>query len=58
VAIKIALEMEDVGNDEVSFYDYPENIKNILNMPLNYSGFNGYMIHTLDSFDRSNITID
>jgi ATP-dependent Clp protease adapter protein ClpS len=57
IDIKIALEMDKNDNDEVSFYNHPEDIKGILNMPLDYSTFKGYIIHTLDSFDTSGIEL-
>jgi hypothetical protein len=49
--------MDKNDNDEVSFYNHPEDIKGILNMPLDYSTFKGYIIHTLDSFDTSGIEL-
>jgi hypothetical protein len=58
-SIKIALEMLDYNNDEVSFYTHPEDIKEILALPsLPSIFFSGYMIHTLDAFDESGINIE
>jgi hypothetical protein len=57
-SIKIALEMVDYDNDDVSFYNHPEDIKEILDLPLPYLFFEGYMIHTLDSFDESGIEVE
>ena len=56
--IKIALEMvENNQEDNVSFYTHPEDIKDILDMDLDYSAFKGYTIHTLDAFLDSGISI-
>jgi hypothetical protein len=58
IDIKIALEMDDIGDDNVSFYNHPNDIGEILDMPLlDYNSFKGYMIHTLDSFDRFDSTL-
>jgi len=56
--IKIALEMSQNDQEEnVSFYTHPEDIKDVLDMHLEYETFRGYMIHTLKSFLESGIDI-
>ena len=56
--IKIAFEMIDYdAEDNVSFYTHPEDIKEALDVKLDYSTFKGYMIHTLEAFIDSNISL-
>ncbi len=56
-SIKIALEMVDTDEDNVSFHDNPEDIKQFITTPVANRSFDGYIIHTLDAFSDSNITI-
>jgi len=56
-SIKIALEMVENNNPEITFYGNAKDIKNILYKDINYTSFDGYNIHTLDAFYDSNITL-
>ncbi len=56
--IKIALEMAPYPSvPNVSFYTHPKDIQTILNLKLNYATFKGYVIHDLQNFFNSGITI-
>ncbi len=57
-SIKIALEMVENSNKEITFYDTPEAIKEIITMKLDYLSFDGYVIHTLDAFGESGIKVE
>jgi len=57
-SIKIALEILHNSNPRITFYDNPEDIKEVIYTDINYTSFNGYIIHTLDGFNDSNITIN
>jgi hypothetical protein len=56
--VKIAIEMTQQPEANISFYDNPEGIKSIINTPIDSPAFGGYVIHTLDAFDQSNILLD
>ncbi len=56
-SVKIALEMGDTDEDNVSFYNNPKAIKPFLTTDIPNRSFDGYVIHTLDPFSESNITI-
>ena len=56
-SVKIALEMTNINEKNISFYNNPENIEKFLTTDIPNSSFKGYVIHSLDAFSDSNITV-
>ncbi|WP_456431981.1 hypothetical protein [Nitratifractor sp.] len=56
--VKIALEMIDIDDANVSFYDDPESILPFLKHRFDHASFDGYIIHNLDGFYRSGISVE
>lgn len=55
--VKVALEMVENSDENISFYTHPEDIVPILETKLNASAFSGYVIHDLDHFIESGVTL-
>ncbi|NPA59199.1 MAG: hypothetical protein GXO30_01830 [Epsilonproteobacteria bacterium] len=55
--VKIAIETTDINNDEVSFFNDIEKIREFLYTVIKHDSFAGYSIHTLDSFAEHNLSI-
>jgi len=53
--VKIALELSDINDDNVSFYSHPEGIREIIKTPIEHISFDGYVIHALKDFVVSNL---
>ncbi|SFV52545.1 hypothetical protein MNB_SV-3-956 [hydrothermal vent metagenome] len=56
--VKIALEMVDTNESNVSFYNDPEKIKPFLATPIPNHSFRGYTLHTLSAFKDSGIALE
>ncbi len=48
--VKIALELSNIGDDNVSFYADPKKMRGILDTEIDHDAFDGYVIHTLKDF--------
>jgi hypothetical protein len=55
--VKIAIEMEANENSGISFYENPEALQTLVQIPSAYKSFQGYVIHTLDAFCRSGVKL-
>lgn len=55
--VKIAVEMVASETDSISFYENPQDIQLLLQTPVSYTSFDGYVIHTLDAFYESGVEL-
>jgi len=52
-SVKLAIEIIETVEDNISFYYHPEQVQTILDLNISHPSFAGFVIHTLDAYVKA-----
>lgn len=56
--VKIAIELTEVNEENVSFYGHESDIENFVNIKFTQKSFSGFVLHALDAFAEHGISLE